>query len=171
MKNLKLLFLIIFLGSLIFFPLSSLAGSYEVDERTVYYQGMVPCGLDKPLCDVPFDDDGNCPGNTIYVNCQIAHLFIMIDDIVDFLFVKLIPPLAALILVIGGGMFIFAGGNPASITQAKSIMTSVLIGLVIIYAAWLIVGLFLHTIGLTDWTNEIYKNWWEEGFFEVLFSQ
>jgi len=118
---------------------------------------MVPCGLDKPLCDAPFDDDGSCPGNTIYVNCQIAHLFI-------------IPPLAALILVIGGGMFIFAGGNPASITQAKSIMTSVLIGLVIIYAAWLIVGLFLHTIGLTDWTNEIYKNWWEEGFFEVLFS-
>ena len=100
-------------------------------------------------------------------DCQLCHLFVMLDNIVDFLFIKLIPPLAALILVIGGGIFIFAGGNPASITQGKSIMTSVLIGLVIIYAAWLIVGLFLNTIGLTDWTNEIYRNWWEQGFFEI----
>jgi len=111
--------------------------------------GLVPCGG---------------PGEPA---CQLCHLFVMFDKIIDFVLINLIPPLAVLMLVIGGVMFIFAAESPTWVTRGKSIMTSVVIGLIIIYAAWLIIGLFFQVIGLTEWTKEIYKNWWEKGFFEI----
>ena len=92
--------------------------------------------------------------------CQLCHLFVMIKNITDFVLFKLVPPLAILMMVIGGVMFIFAssggslpadkGGGPALLNQAKKLITSVVMGLVIIYAAWLLISTFLTIIGLSD---------------------
>jgi len=137
MKNqkLKILFLVIFLGSLLL-PIVSLA------------QGLVPCGE---------------PGNP----CQLCHLFVLLDNIIDFVFKFIVLPVATLLLVIGGGMFFFYAENPQKVEQAKTLLTSVVTGLVIIFAAFLIVGTFLNVIGLAEWTKEIYQNWWEEGLFTI----
>jgi len=62
-------------------------------------------------------------------------------------------------LAIGGGMLIFSAGNPERLNEAKKLMTVVLIGLVIIYAAWLVVNLFFQVIGVAEWTG--LKTWWE----------
>lgn len=97
--------------------------------------------------------------------CELCDLFVMLDNIVDFLLVKLVPPLAVLMLVIGGVMFILGAGSPVWVSRGKSIMFSVIIGLVIIYAAWLILGLFFQAIGVAEWTG--YSHWWKEGFFKV----
>jgi len=72
--------------------------------------------------------------------CQPCHLFVMLNNIIQFVFLKLIPPLAGLLIAIGGGMFLLAGGNPSTINQAKSLLMAVVIGLVIIYGCWLILG-------------------------------
>ena len=127
MKN---LFLIILIGSL-FLPLASLAGEYIADGKTIKYEGLVPCG-------------GNLPP------CQFCHLFVMLDGIIDFILFKIAPPLAVLMLVIGGVMFFFSGGSPATLTKAKSLITSVVIGLAIIYGAWMIIDLFLTLPGFID---------------------
>jgi uncharacterized protein HemY len=42
-------------------------------------------------------------------------------------------------IVIGGVMFLTAAGNPGRIETSKKILTSVVIGLLIIFLAWLIV--------------------------------
>jgi hypothetical protein len=60
--------------------------------------------------------------------------------IVDFVTINIIFPLAVLMFVIGGVMFLTAGGDPGKIGGAKKILTAVVIGLAIILAAWLIVG-------------------------------
>jgi len=149
----------------LFFPLVSLAAcpkglnSYKADDTLICYKGLVPCGKDP---------DALAPGESkeVALPCQFCHLFVMFDGIVDFI-LKLVIIIAVLMLTIGGFMFIFAGGNPGILTKAKSILTSVAIGLAIIFGAYLIIGTILQAIGLSDWTKEIYQNWWKEGIFQI----
>lgn len=97
--------------------------------------------------------------------CTFCHLFVMLDGIFDFLLFQLVPVIAVLMLVIGGAMYIFAyfagaeilpegaKGGPALLGQAKKLMTSVVIGLIIIYASWLVIDLFFSAIGVAEWTG------------------
>jgi len=151
-KNQKLisLFLIMLLGSL-FFPLVSFAGEYIADGKTVTYEGLVPCGKTVTI-----------NGESRNIPCQFCHFFVMLDGILDFALVNIVFPVAVLLLVIGGAMFIFAAGNPSMVAQGKSIMTSVAWGLVIIFAAWIIVNTFFAFIGVaeTDFGRGI-KEWYE----------
>ena len=89
--------------------------------------------------------------------CTFCHFFVMLDGIIDFVLLQLVPVIAVLMLVIGGVMFALAGftewGLPFTFEQAKKLMTSVVIGLVIIFAAWLIIDLFFKVIGVVEWTG------------------
>jgi len=140
MKSVKI-FLIILLTGFVFIPLISQA------------DGLVPCGgPDEPAC-------------------KLCDFFVLIDNIIDFVLIQLVPPLAVLMLVIGGIMFVgatleFLPGGPTLLSQAKKLMTSVVIGLIIIYGGWIIIGLFLNTIGLAGWTEGIFQNW-NQGFFTI----
>ena len=134
----KKLFLAIFLGI-----------SFLLVAHYVSAAGLVPCG-----------GQGEPP-------CQFCHIFVMLNKIANFVLIKFIPPIATLMLVIGGAMFLTSAGNPSQADQGRKIMTSVIIGLVAIYGAWLIVGLFFQSIGLAAWTTNIYKNWWTQGVFQI----
>jgi hypothetical protein len=114
-----------------------------------YGAGLVPCGgPDEPPC-------------------TLCHFFVMIEKIYEFLLFRIAPVVAVLMFVIGGAMFLVSSGNPQTISTARRIITSVLIGLVVIYGSYFFVGLILQSIGLADWTRDIYHTWWEEGFFEI----
>jgi len=188
-QKLKILFFIVFLGSL-FFPLISLAfvNSYESDGKTIYYKGLVPCGglrtdsEGNPYGRRAIPPDRKIPSGYVAISdtemaeatphCQLCHFFVMFDGIIDFLLFKIIPPLAALMIAIGGFMYIFAyaGGvekGPEMTSQAKRLFTAVAIGLLIIYGAFIIIGTFLQFIGLAEWTTDIYYRWWEKGIFEI----
>jgi hypothetical protein len=152
MKNQKsiLLFLIIF-SVLFLAPLLVQA-----------QQGLVPCGGPNKL------------------PCQLCHFFVLFKNIVDFLLrpsplnsgIPIIPTLAVLMIVISGVMFMFAylgpgislpgggRGGPALLSQAKKLMTSVIMGLIIIYAAWIIVNIFFMGIGVSEWTG-LKEGWWQ----------
>ena len=144
-RKITLLYLIIF-GGMLLFPLVSLAN------------GLVPCGYDTNI-------DGTYDPET--ERCRFCHLFVLFENIIDFVFLKLVPPVAILMLVIGGAMFFLAAGDPGALTKAKSIITTTVIGLVIIYVSFVIVGMFLLSIGLAEWTKDIYSSWWEYGFFTI----
>lgn len=85
--------------------------------------------------------------------CTFCHFFELFANIVNFVLFKFVPPLAVLMLTIGGAMFFLASGDPGKLQQAKGILTSVAIGLIFIYAAWLLVNLFFMTIGVAEWTG------------------
>jgi hypothetical protein len=89
--------------------------------------------------------------------CELCHLFVLFDNIVKFVLRSLVPPIAALMLVIGGGMFFAAAGDPSKVGKAKSVITSVAIGLIIVYGAYLLINLFFWAIGVADWTG--LENW------------
>jgi len=92
--------------------------------------GLVPCGKN---CDDPCTKSCEC------CPCTLCHLFVLFKRIVDFLTLNIIFPLAVLMIVVGGVMFLTAGGDPGRIGGAKKILTATVIGLAIILAAWLIV--------------------------------
>ena len=163
------LFLIFFLGSL-FFPLISLAGTYQADGHTVTYEGLVPCGKCLQIDPSAVANDltmqhctNNTPGSWFirYVPCQLCHLFVMVKDITDFVLVYIIFPIASLLLITAGAMFFIYAENPQNVEKAKTWMTSVIIGLTIIFASWIIINSFFLLIGVAGWTGL------EGGWFEI----
>jgi hypothetical protein len=129
--------LIIFLGIILMGFLSPVFANAEE------WKGLVRCG-----------GEGEDP-------CTLCDFFLMLDRAIDFL---IAPPggivfiVAALILVIGGVMFVVSTGEPEKIATAKKTMTNAVLGLIIIFAAWLFINLFYTVIGYkTEWGpwNEI----------------
>lgn len=125
--------------------------------------GLVPCGryVDNPA--TPYNERARC---------QLCHIFILLDNVLDFLLLKVLFPVAALMLVIAGVLYVGAvfeviPGGFETVSKAKQIVSSVIIGVVIIFAGFVLVGLFLQLIGLANWTNDIYKNWWLNGLFNI----
>ncbi len=127
--------------------------TYQMGDKWVAYDGLVPCGKCS-LVGVNVDSKGNYTtggeDKPTDIPCQFCHIFIMIKGIVDFALLQLVPVIAVLLLTIGGVMYIVARGNPSQITQAKSILTSVVVGLVIILSAWLIVNSIFTFTGLMN---------------------
>jgi hypothetical protein len=121
--------LIILSAALVFFPLMTSAA------------GLVPCG-----------GKGESP-------CEFCHFFVMFKNIMDFIFIEIVPPLAVLLIVWGGMLYIFSADNPGNIAKANSIFKSVAISLIIIYGAWLLINLFFQAIGVQTWTG--LESWWQ----------
>ncbi len=94
-------------------------------------QGLVPCGQ---------------AGNP----CTLCHLFELFANIVTFVLVTIVPPVATLFLVYAGILFYTAGGDSTKITSARNVITSVIIGIVIIYGAHFLVSMILNALGVVD---------------------
>lgn len=129
----------------------------NIDETKPCPRSLVPCGQS---CDLPGTDQiEDSP-------CTFCHLFALIDNILDFVIFKILLPVAALMFIVGGFFLLIAAGKPEQFNKAKSILTATVVGLVIVFAAFIFVGTFLKYIGLAEWTTEIYHNWWDSGFFQ-----
>ncbi len=163
----KKIFLIIFLAIILFPSLSLAYTVYQTEGGTnVIYKGLVPCG--KPVYLGGGLSGGSLSGGfCCEMPCTFCHLFVMLNGAINFILFKIVPPLAILMLVISGAMFIFgyfAGGgeeNPKLFSQGKKLITSVFIGLIIMFSAWLIVNFFFRFIGVADWTGL------QQGWFQI----
>jgi len=125
--------LIIFSG-LLLFSFFSLVQAQE--------EGLVPCDLTGPN------------------RCTFCHLFVLFDNIVDFLLLRIIPVLTALMIAVGGFMYVISQGKPETLSRVKSLFTNIVIGLAIVYGAWVIVNTFLMIIGVQGWTG-LREGWWQ----------
>lgn len=131
--------------------------------QTVCYNGFVPCGktvyLDASIV------NGKCDSGsgTTVISCQFCHFFVMLDGIIKFTLIDIVPYLAALMIVVGGAMFYLGGANPSMVTKGKNTLKGVVIGLFLIYGSYMIVALFLTILGatsasgLSDWAGALFK--------------
>ena len=170
----KILFIAVL--ATLFFPLVSLAQvRYSVSDSycgdpasnyTVSFEGIVPCGrcLEvDPAAPAPAWWDNECGqpvsacGNTLvkFVPCTICHVFVMLDGIARFILVKIVPPIATLIFIFGGVSYYQAGENPEKTRFAKKVITTAVIGMVLIYGAWLFINTILTMVGVAQWTGLI----------------
>ncbi len=105
-------------------------------------------------------EEGFVPSGPAGLPCQLCDFFVMFDRIVDFFLLSIVPPVAVLMLVVSGIMFFTAGGDPAGIGKAKKMLWATLIGLGIIYGAFLAISTFLTVIGVAE-TGPIQEGWFK----------
>lgn len=111
---------------------------------TVSVQAVV--GIDEPL--IP------CGTSLTVVNgvteitnpCTVCHFFSLIQNIYNFIIFVFVPPLAILMVAIAGFYWLTSGANQGNWNKGTSMLKTVVIGLAMIYAAWLIVAFGLNLI-------------------------
>jgi len=70
----------------------------------------------------------------------------IIDNIIDFIF-KIVIVLAPLMVVIGGFLFVTAGGNIQQITQAKNLLIWTAVGFLVVLLSKGIIGIIETILG------------------------
>lgn len=96
--------------------------------------GIVPCGSPgKPPCDL----------------CQ---LYVLAKNSIDFMLFDLILPIAIIALLIGGIFLLASSGNPQMMETGKKAIANTVIGVVIAFAAWLIIATIVNTLGYEGFT-------------------
>lgn len=101
-----------------------------------------------------------CMSGETSIPCGLCDFFLLIANIFDFIALYLAPPLAGFLLVVAGFLFLTSGGSEEKATQAKKIFVNVIIGLVAIYASWLIVNSLIQLIG-KDVENFETESWYK----------
>ena len=81
-------------------------------------------------------------------DCTLCDLWHLASNIINFLSFNLAIPLATLLFVAAGIMFLISGGNQEKVALARSIFTNTVIGLVIIFTSWLLIDTLLKTIAI-----------------------
>lgn len=104
-------------------------------------QGLVPCGGEGQP------------------DCGLCHLFQLINNILNWVLFVLIPIIAPIFVVIGGIYLLIARGDPGLFSQGKSVLTAAVIGLIIVYTAWVVLMTILNFLGVAPWTG--LGTWWQ----------
>jgi len=104
-------------------------------------QGLVPCG-----------GEGQAP-------CSLCHTFVLGSNILNVFLFPIVPIIAAFLIAVAGFFLFTAAGSLQGIQRARQVATATVVGLVIIYGAWLFINLLLSTLGVTIWSGV--GSWWE----------
>lgn len=89
--------------------------------------GLVPCG------------DAGEP------ECNFCHFFALIQNVINFFVLTLVPPVATIMVVVGGLGYIIGAhtGNEKTGNWGRGVLISVFWGLVIVYVAWVVINTLL----------------------------
>lgn len=98
-------------------------------------------------------DSVGCSG----VDCQACHLAQLANSTVNFLLIDVAAPLTTLVFAYAGFLMFTARGNEQQVSSAKTIFSTVLIGIIVVLAAWLIVDTIMRILLREDFGpwNEI----------------
>ena len=78
-------------------------------------------------------------------DCNFCTAVDMVDNIVDLLFAFL-SIAAVLVIVFAGFKLVVSAGNPSAMSAAKSMITNVVVGFIIVLSAWLIVDTVMKAL-------------------------
>ncbi len=129
-ENMKKIFLLIILLSIIFAPVFASAA------------GLVPC-TGAVTC------TGTAPNQTCTTDCTISAFFTLILNIYNFIVQDIATPLAILSISIGGIIMMISAGNPNLLGLGKKIFYAAIIGLVLVFCSWLIINFIMQAVGYT----------------------
>lgn len=101
---------------------------------------IVPCGLS-----VQPSDPGQ-PGQDYTQPCNPCELFHLGRNIIDFVLMGLMPPVAAGLFIWGGFLILMGGPNPALFAKGKEIFTTTFYGVLIILGSWLITNTIMMSV-------------------------
>lgn len=138
------LFAICFLLSIFFLPHLVSADTFpgeSLGERSVSNQGFVPCGNIK-----------NAEG-IIQNPCESCHIFVLGQNILAFLWWKISIPIATLALIYAGFLMIIPTSSADRLTKGKKVLTNTLIGIAIVFFAWLAIDTIIKVLAGQNLTS------------------
>jgi uncharacterized membrane protein YhdT len=96
--------------------------------------GLVPCGgaTERP--------------------CQTCDVVVLTNNVVSWL-VMILGTIAAILIVVAGVRLVTSGGNTGAMEEAKSSMTNLIIGYLIVLSAWLVLDYGLKALLIQDGTK------------------
>ena len=96
-------------------------------------------------------------------DCTLCDLWHLASNIINFLSFNLAIPMAILLFVAAGVIFLISGGSEEKVALARSIFTNTVIGLVIIFCSWMLIDTLIKSIGGSGMTEEaIIIYFWNE---------
>ncbi len=110
--------------------------------------------------------DGGCTiGGTHYDNCGNYKLddFVQIGLNVSKWILGISGSAALLIFIYGGVMFLISAGNSERVKKGQQILVGAVIGIVIVFAAYTIIGFIIHAMGVPQSTQ---NQWASSGWFK-----
>ena len=130
--------------------------------------------------------DGFCQGPIVPCGrtgtppCQFCHIFTLLNNLINLVLTCFAPIIAVLMLILGGLMFMISHfseaemlpggtkGGPKLFSQAKGAITAVVIGLVIIFVAWVFLNTLFTYMDVAEWTGFLdnpntpeKEGWWK----------
>jgi hypothetical protein len=122
---------------LLFFLGSLLLGGASTYAVIGINEPIIPCGTNI----------STTGGATSITNpCEFCHIFLLVHNVYDFLVLIIVPPIAVVLIAIGGFMWLTAGGNEGRVKKGHSMILSVIIGLIIVYVSWLVLSFGIQLI-------------------------
>lgn len=91
---------------------------------------LVPCGYAPGRTDVPAE---------YTVPCNLCHIAVLTINITNYLIYWVAFPAVVILVAIGGIMILIAGPSEERQAAGKKILTTTVIGLIIVFLSWLIV--------------------------------
>jgi hypothetical protein len=119
-----------------------------IHSRCLFLKGMAVVLLwsalwratDAAITVTPAPHGGLVPNCSFpYIDCQLCFLLELVNNVIRFLIVDVATPIAALSFAVAGIMYLTAAGNTGQIARAHSIFKKVVIGFILILAAWLLI--------------------------------
>lgn len=111
--------------------------------------GLVPCGRATDNPKTPWSEREPC---------QIKHLFLLVQIIIDFLLIKIMPVIIVLLTVTTAVVLYTPFSQMVTMAQIRSLWKSAGIGLALILFAWVIVNLLLKFAG---YNIGVFGNWYQ----------
>ena len=104
---------------------------------------LIPCGQTV----VEKNSTGQIISSSIPHPCTFNDLVTLVNNLVDFIFVKISLPIAAIMFTYAGFKLMFSGGQVEAKSKAIKIFTNVAFGLVIIAGSWVIIHTIISILG------------------------
>lgn len=79
------------------------------------------------------------------LDCKPCHIYAGFSNVINFIVFTLTPGIAV-IMILASAITLVFGGSESARTAGKKMLTSVVIGLVIIYTSWLVVNTIIRTL-------------------------
>lgn len=120
-------------------------GLFVLNISLAYGQGLVPQATGS----------ASCPGgNATYCGNYEINDFVALAINVSKWILGMVGSLSLVMFIYGGVMFLISAGGSEQISKAKQIIVAAVIGLIIVFASYLIIQFVLGSMGLT-WSGKI----------------
>lgn len=85
-------------------------------------------------------------GNPDQEPCNLVDLFILVGNVIDFLLLNLLIPLAVLWVTIAGVTMVTSAGDPTKFEKAKKMLFYSVVGVLVALMSFIIVETFVKTL-------------------------